>query len=99
MASSVSVASPAAAAIRSWALTESLRTRLPIARIGRISTGASTNKTSVSFQLAKNIRPSAPSEVTVERTAIEKVEPKKVSISVTSAVRRETASPVRSLAK
>ena len=46
-----------------------------------------------------NISTSAPIDVTSERTAIEKVEPKNVSISVTSAVRRETASPVFSFEK
>ena len=41
----------------------------------------------------------APIDVTVERTAMEKVEPKNVSISVMSAVSRETASPVLSFEK
>jgi hypothetical protein len=41
----------------------------------------------------------APIEVTLDRTAMEKVDPKNVSMSVMSAVRRETASPVLSFAK
>ena len=85
--------------MRSCALTDNLRTRRPMARIGRIRTGASTNRINVSFHDVIIIRINAPTDVTKERTAIEKVEPKKVSISVTSAVSRETASPVFSFEK
>ena len=70
-----------------------------MARIGRISTGARKNRISVSFHDVISISTSAPIDVTNERTAIEKVDPKNVSISVTSAVSRETASPVLSLEK
>ncbi len=61
--------------------------------------GVSTNSIKVSFQLTRNIQPSAKTEVTMERMAIEKVEPKNVSSKVTSAVSRDTASPVFSREK
>jgi len=61
--------------------------------------GARMNRMPVSFHEVMNIRINAPIDVTIERTAIEKLDPKKVSISVTSAVERETASPVFSFEK
>ena len=44
--------------------------------------GARMKRMPVSFHEVMNIKTSAPTDVTSERTAIEKVEPKKVSISV-----------------
>ena len=99
MASSVSVASAAASAMRSCALTDSFRTRRPIDMVGRITIGVPMISSAVSCQDVTNISTSAPSDVTAERTAIEKVDPKNVSISVMSAVSRDTASPVLSLEK
>ena len=66
---------------------------------GSTMNGVTTKSIRVSFQLTSIIQPSAKIEVTIERIAIEKVDPKNVSSSVTSAVSRETASPVLSLAK
>ena len=53
----------------------------------------------LSFHDVIIISTSAPIDVTQDRTAIEKVDPKNVSISVTSAVSRDTASPVLSFEK
>ena len=65
---------------------------------GRIAIGSIASKVRPSCQFTAIISASAPTVVISVRVASEADEPRKVSIRVTSAVRRETASPERILA-
>ncbi len=62
---------------------------------GRTATGNMASKVRPSFQFTTSIMVSAPVVVSSVRAANDADEPRKVSISVMSAVRRDTASPDR----
>ena len=98
-ASRLSPAKPTASANRSWAVVDSVRTRRPKMNSGAMTTGASAMTARVRTGETVNITIVAPIVDSMLRSATEAEVPTRVSIRVTSVVRRDSTSPVRVLRK
>ena len=77
----------------------SVRTQRPNRISGISTTNTAPTTSAASFGLVTNIRMNAPVSITRLRSATETVEPTTVWISVVSAVRRDSTSPVRVTSK
>jgi len=85
--------------MRSCAVRDRPRTRRPITMIATSTTGTLSRAIAVSFGLVTAIMTSAPSAMTMLRSANEAEEPITVCTSVVSALMRESSSPVRTRSK